>query len=828
MYCAALQSCHVDRSAFRTLGATVGPAGGVAAVPLAPRTVVVQFLFADAAAVDPRVSGGDEPHSMEPQPPRTAAAGRHAVPQRRVGTAADPPVDDGRAGTAAGAVARPRIGPPRPERIPDGGRGRDADASRNPLPELVYRARRAALAGRASAAARPATREARRRAVAGRRARRLRRGAQLAPPGLFAADLRRLRQRLHHAADARDARRPRLSRLDRRGVLGRGDPEARHPAGAVVEVQDLDHRREQPRAVVDVDAPAPAARLALRPAARSARPGADRARLRIPAAHQPDQQYARLARRGPVVLRAVEPLEPVEAHAAALRGAAGAVRGSVLPPRDGKLGADRHARARHARPHHAREPRVLPDDRLGRNRSRRQGRAVPVLAARRLPRNAAPARHDAARQGAELGLRAARAPQERHVVPCAPLRIAADRQLGPPDRLDVVDDRHHRAEARERRTRRRARALHDGARKPRRRGVGARRRRGRAAVREPLLPPPVRHPPRRPSRTVRRRLRPRAGLVRLDRHGRCVRRPARRRADEQRRRCAGGVRREHPEMVRGAPPVHPVGRRPPRADADRDRHHDPQEGAGARASAGREAAVHEPIDDDGRNGVVDCSRTEPAARGDQQLLLGHARARQERARHAGDAAARARKDRAAGAARGDDRQAHPRIREAQRAEAPAGARRGHRCGRGRARRNRGPQAQDPDRHGNPRKNAYYLCRPRADRAGAREPDEERGRSDGRREAGVGGRRDPRRRRHRRGLRRHPRDRPGSGRRRSDRRTPVRTVLQHQVRRHGHGAEHLPFDHRIASGAPVGGQQRRAGRPHFRRDVPLQPAHWGTR
>ncbi len=51
------------------------------------------------------------------------------------------------------------------------------------------------------------------------------------------------------------------------------------------------------------------------------------------------------------------------------------------------------------------------------------------------------------------------------------------------------------------------------------------------------------------------------------------------------------------------------------------------------------------------------------------------------------------------------------------------------------RRDRGAQAPDPDRHGNPRKNAYYLCRPRADRAGADEPDEERGRGDGRRRQG---------------------------------------------------------------------------------------------
>ena len=91
------------------------------------------------------------------------------------------------------------------------------------------------------------------------------------------------------------------------------------------------------------------------------------------------------------------------------------------------------------------------------------------------------------------GLRIAGAPQGRLAVPRAALRVAADRQLGPPDRLDVVDDRHHRAQARARGTRRRARALHHGARKPRRRRLRARRRRSRTAVRQPLLPASVRH-----------------------------------------------------------------------------------------------------------------------------------------------------------------------------------------------------------------------------------------------------------------------------------------------------------------------------------------------
>lgn len=169
---AELQSCHVDRSAFRSLGATVGLACGVAAVPLAPRTVVVQLLPAHPPAVDPRLSRGDESHSVEPQSPRGAAAGRHAVSQRRVGAAADPPVDDERAGTAPGVLARHRRGPHRRACVPGDGGRRDAGAPRDPLSELVHVARHETLADDAIAAPRPAAREAERRADGRSRTRR--------------------------------------------------------------------------------------------------------------------------------------------------------------------------------------------------------------------------------------------------------------------------------------------------------------------------------------------------------------------------------------------------------------------------------------------------------------------------------------------------------------------------------------------------------------------------------------------------------------------------------------------------------------------------------
>jgi hypothetical protein len=56
-------------------------------------------------------------------------------------------------------------------------------------------------------------------------------------------------------------------------------------------------------------------------------------------------------------------------HPPAHAGAAGPGGRNQLPPRHGKLHADRHARAGPAGPHHLRERRVLPDDRLERGRA---------------------------------------------------------------------------------------------------------------------------------------------------------------------------------------------------------------------------------------------------------------------------------------------------------------------------------------------------------------------------------------------------------------------------------------------------------------------------
>ena len=65
---------HVDRSAFRTFGEVVAQADRLVAVPLAPRTVVVELLFTHAADFDPGFSGRHEPDFVEPEPARTAAA----------------------------------------------------------------------------------------------------------------------------------------------------------------------------------------------------------------------------------------------------------------------------------------------------------------------------------------------------------------------------------------------------------------------------------------------------------------------------------------------------------------------------------------------------------------------------------------------------------------------------------------------------------------------------------------------------------------------------------------------------------------------------------
>ncbi|XQU67784.1 PAS domain S-box protein [Cupriavidus sp. H18C1] len=75
-----------------------------------------------------------------------------------------------------------------------------------------------------------------------------------------------------------------------------------------------------------------------------------------------------------------------------------------------------------------------------------------------------------------------------------------------------------------------------------------------------------------------------------------------------------------------------------------------------------------------------------------------------------------------------------------------------------------------------------------------------------RAAGVGAAARPHRPGRARPDRLHRRDRPGSGRGRGHQGTAVRALLQHQVRRHGHGPEYLPLDHRVAPGPAVGRKQ----------------------
>ncbi len=82
--------------------------------------------------------------------------------------------------------------------------------------------------------------------------------------------------------------------------------------------------------------------------------------------------------------------------------------------------------------------------------------------------------------------------QGRLAVRLPHVRLAADRSEGNADRLDDVDDQHHRGQAHPRPAVGIARALHDRARRPGCRGLGDVGPAGRTAVREPLVPALVR------------------------------------------------------------------------------------------------------------------------------------------------------------------------------------------------------------------------------------------------------------------------------------------------------------------------------------------------
>ncbi len=113
------------------------------------------------------------------------------------------------------------------------------------------------------------------------------------------------------------------------------------------------------------------------------------------------------------------------------------------------------------------------------------------------------------------------------------------------------------------------------------------------------------------------------GPARGRRRRRPLLRPAGAGPDRGRGRAARGLDRAAAEVVRRARALPAVDRRPPGADADRDRHHRPRARRGAGRGAGREGAGDEPPGDDGRDGEFGRARAEPAADRDLQLLPRH-------------------------------------------------------------------------------------------------------------------------------------------------------------------------------------------------------------
>ena len=199
--------------------------------------------------------------------------------------------------------------------------------------------------------------------------------------------------------------------------------------------------------------------------------------------------------------------------------------------------------------------------------------ALSALAARPRGGELAPAAAGAAGPQPGRRHRGARDAQGRRVVRCPHVRVAADRRARQADRLDDLDDQHHRGQAHPRAAVGLARAFHHRARRPRRRGVGAVGAAGRAAVRQPLVPPVVRR--RRARALAAGQRQPAAAGVpaRRRRRGRRPVGPADTGAHQDRRRPTRGVHRVAEQVVRRALALPAVDRRPAGADADRHRRH---------------------------------------------------------------------------------------------------------------------------------------------------------------------------------------------------------------------------------------------------------------
>jgi hypothetical protein len=151
--------------------------------------------------------------------------------------------------------------------------------------------------------------------------------------------------------------------------------------------------------------------------------------------HHPDRDRQRIT------------LIQLRRHARAPRRNRGATaRRLRLPPGDVAVADHRPARHRPRRPDHLRQCRLLPDDRL-RSKANCSASRRPTPTGRR--KNSSQLRiqhrHRAGRQGAGRRLRDAHHAQERRALRCPPLLLAADRHQWPADRLDGLDERHHRA-----------------------------------------------------------------------------------------------------------------------------------------------------------------------------------------------------------------------------------------------------------------------------------------------------------------------------------------------------------------------------------------------
>ena len=225
--------------------------------------------------------------------------------------------------------------------------------------------------------------------------------ARDAPDRVLAAVPRQLRQPGLPGADP--AHRPR--RLPRRAagrVLGRAAAALLRPDRDRAPPRHLGARRARALAREHGDDAAglvagPAVDR-VRAAGRAGRERPGPARPGLPHLDRPDRQRPVLDGDAAVGAHRLDAARHLAPHAPAPADAGDARLRDQLPARHGELDADRHARHGHGRPHQLRQPGVLRDDRLLRDRPDRPASALPLLAARPHRRERAPARAGAAGQ----------------------------------------------------------------------------------------------------------------------------------------------------------------------------------------------------------------------------------------------------------------------------------------------------------------------------------------------------------------------------------------------------------------------------------------------